>query len=154
MTVLDAILNFRGALLALIPAFEKANLSWKRSDAYDEWDTVASALFDSLVASVLKWRLPAPLGESFRLCKYDLLLPLYGDVSTIEVASSRLPKEHRYIFHALGTGTEPLDSVEVRRVSVDGEPLGTNLEIVSLKGVSLQLRVVNPTTGKDVMKMA
>jgi hypothetical protein len=104
--------------------------------------------------SVLRCGLPEPLRESFRLNKYDLLLLRYSDVSTIEVLTSHLPKNHRYIVHALGTDLEPFDSLEVRRVSADGEPFGTNLEIVPLSGVSLQLRVVDPASGKEVLMTA
>jgi hypothetical protein len=115
---------------------------------------VASALFEALVVPALRYGLPEPLREFFRLNTYDLLLPRYSDVSTIEVISSRLPKGHRYIFHALGTDRGPLDSVEVRRVSADGEPFDTNLEVVPLSDVFLELRVVDPSNGKEVLMTA
>jgi hypothetical protein len=151
MTVLEVVLNFRAALLGVIPAFEKANIPWRRPDAYDEWDSVASALFETLVSSVLTSRVPETMRESFQLPQYDLLLPGYAALSTIEVLTPQLPRGPRYIFHALGTNTEPLDSLEVRRLSANGEPDGVALEIVPLREVSLLLRVVNPTTGTEIM---
>ena len=150
MTVSEVVVNFRTALLNLIPAFEKVELPWRRPDAYDEWDSVASALFEALVSSVLASRLPESLRVAFKLAKYDLLLPEYATVSTIEVAAPLLPSGARHVFHALGTSVEALDSLEVRRVSPDGQPCESDLLRVPFGTASLRLRVLPAGTGREI----
>lgn len=151
MTVLETILNFKQALIAVVPAFEKAGLSWRRPDAYDEWDAVASALFTSLVVEVLRWQLPERLRDGFRLARYDLLLDSYRDVSTIEVVNFQATSDDRLVFHALGSEREAFDSVEVRSVSAEGEARSDTLELLPLRDVSLRLRAVDPSAPDVLM---
>lgn len=122
MRVTDVLLNFRSALLALLPAVERVGIPWKRPDAYDEWDDIATALFENLVVQVLQGALPDGAQEQLRLPSYDLLLESYTDLSTIDVIHTTL-KPGRWIFHAFGTVSSPFDVVEVRQVSAAGEPL-------------------------------
>jgi hypothetical protein len=143
MTVSEAILNLGRALTALVPVFDKAGVPWKRPDAYDEWDAVASALFSALVTEVLRWQLPEHLQETFELTPYDLLLPTYRNTSTIEIANVDGVHD-RCVFHALATRMAPFDTVEYRRVSAAGDPLSDTLESVPLGRVSLRLRVLDP----------
>jgi hypothetical protein len=116
MNVSTAILNFSQALAATVPAFEKAGLPWRRPDAYDEWDDVATALFSALVTGVLRWQLPERFREGFAIPPYDLLLESYRDVATIEIVNIAAGAGDRYIFHALVTDHAPFDTVEFRRV--------------------------------------
>jgi hypothetical protein len=46
--------NFHGALVALVPYFEAAEVTWNDGEAYDEFDRVAEVLYESLVASAIR----------------------------------------------------------------------------------------------------
>ena len=117
----EVILNFRAALRAVIPMVEKAGVPWKRPDAYDEWDSVATALFESLVVAALRWSLPEDEQEDFELPEYDLLRSSYQGLSAVEV-----------------------ETVEVRHLSADGEPIGDVLRECPVEGVQFSLRQAKP----------
>lgn len=140
MTVTDLLLNFRQALLAVVPTVEKVGTSWRRLDAYDEWDAIASALFNALVFEVLRWSQPERLKERFRLPDYDLLLQSYAGLCVLEVVHPALPSGH-HIFHAFGTRKSPFDVVELRRVSETGEPYEQDLTVCPVEGANFRLRL-------------
>lgn len=153
MNVSESISNFRAAMLAVIPAFERAGIPWRRPDAYDQWDAVATALFEALVASVQCSRLAESLQTSFALAPYDSLMLHYRRLSTIEVVLVDRPDAVRRVFHALGTTLQPLDSVEFRKLSTDDTPDGSVLETLPLEAVAFRLRVTDPTTGDEVLTL-
>ena len=153
MTIDSVLLNFRVALVALIPMVERAGILWRRPDAYDDWDTIASTLFEKLVTEVLRWSLPENAQNAFRLPSYDLLLPHYAGVSTLEVVHRSLPPG-RWLFHAFGTDTEPFDVVEVRSLSADGQPLSEELVICPVDGARYCLRLDGRTSPVDEVDVA
>lgn len=140
MTVTSVLLNFRAALLSIVPMVEQVNIAWKRPDAYDEWDEIATTMFDKLVVDVLRWSLPEEIQEGFCLPSYDLLLPTYEEVSTLEVIHPSLP-QGRWLFHAFGTDKVPFDVVEVRVLSEDSRPLADDLKTCPLDGSEFRLRL-------------
>lgn len=140
MKVTTVLLNFRGALLALVPMVERVGIPWKRPDAYDEWDAIASALFEKLVVEVLRWSLPEDEQKDFQLPAYDLLLPRYVGMGTLEVVHPSLQRG-RWLFHAFGTESKPFDLVEVRSLSVDGSPLSEELKTCPIDEVVFRLRI-------------
>ena len=145
MKVESVLLNFRAALLALIPMVRRVGITWKRPDAYDEWDTIASTLFEKLVLEVLRWSRPDDAREKFRLPPYDLILPSYAGLSTLEVVHPSL-RPGRWLFHAFGTDREPFDVIEVRSLSQDGEPLSEEFETCPVDGAGFRLRIDRGTS--------
>lgn len=140
MKVTSILLNFRAALLALISMAERVGIAWKRPDAYDEWDAIASTLFENLVVEVLRWSLLEDSWEDFRLPSYDLLLPTYAGLGTLEVVHPSL-QPGRWLFHAFGTNNEPFDVIEVRQLADDGTPLSDELQTCPVDGIEFRLRV-------------
>lgn len=141
MTVTDVLLNFRAALLAIVPAVEHVGIPWKRPDSYDEWDAIASTLFKSLVVEVLRWSLPGCSGDTFRVPLYDQLAPDYSDTSTVEVLHPELPSG-RWLFHAFGTSNVPLDVVEIRPLLEDGRVLHEKLATCPVEDSQFRLRLL------------
>lgn len=141
MRVTDVLLNFRSALVAVVPAFERVNIPWRRPDAYDNWDAVASELFQSLVVNVFQWSLVDEEEGVMRLPAYDLLLDAYADLSTIDVVHRAL-MPGRWAFHAFGTKVDPFDVVEVRHLSEKGTPLSGELETCPVEGAQFALRLL------------
>ena len=140
MTVTSILLNFRAALVALVPMVERVGICWKRPDSYDEWDAIAKTLFDKLVIDVICWSFPVEERDHCRLPPYDLLLPAYKNMHTLEVTHLSL-SPGRWIFHAFGTVRKPFDIVEVRQLSVDGQPISEKLESCPLDGTKFYLRL-------------
>lgn len=126
MTVIDVLLNFRQALLSTLPAVEKVGVPWRRPDSYDEWDAVATALYNGLVIEVIRYSLRHELQQLFSMPQYDLLLESYAGLCVVEVSHPAL-QPGRYVFHAFGTSETPFDIVELRRVSDAGDPCESDL---------------------------
>jgi hypothetical protein len=52
-TVNEAVLIFREALLAVIPACEKGHIPWRDDESYDDWDLISDSLYRAFVVSAL-----------------------------------------------------------------------------------------------------
>jgi len=130
--------NFRSALLAVIPAAEAVGVPWRREDAYDEWDGIATQLYKSLVEFPLCWSLPESERERFRLPPYDLLQTKYETTAVIEVTAPSVTSTR--IFHALGTSKEPFDTCECRLVRPDGSAASELVECYPLADVRFRVR--------------
>jgi hypothetical protein len=140
MTVTDVLLNFRKALLAILPAVERVGIPWRRPDSYDDWDAVASALYNALVVEVFRWSVPSPSNELFRMPEYDCLLESYAGLCLLEVSHPAF-QGGWYLFHSFGTDESPFDMIEVRRISESGDPCEQELTQCSVEGVSFRLRL-------------
>jgi hypothetical protein len=132
MTMTDLIMNFRAALLGIIPSFERVEIPWKRPHAYDEWDNVATAVYQALIVEPLRYTRPETERDGFHLTAYDMLMPTYAGNSVIEILPAR--KDGRMkVFHALGTISHPLDVVEFRNVFRTGLPQSDELETIPIE---------------------
>lgn len=140
MNVTDILLNFRQALLAVLPFVEKANIPWQRLDAYDEWDAIASALFNALVVEVLRYSLQKPLQEQFMMPGYDLFLESYAGLCVVEVTHP-LFNCGQHIFHSFGTRKSAFDIVEVRRIAKNGHPYNQELIQCIIDDASFYLKL-------------
>ncbi|MEM6454430.1 MAG: hypothetical protein AAF772_04990 [Acidobacteriota bacterium] len=144
MNFSPVLLNFRDALASVVPFVERVDIPWKRPDAYDNWDAIASVLFDKLVVEVIKWSLEAEKQETFSLPAYDLLLDDYSGLSTLEVRHPALTSE-RWIFHAFGTERRPLDVVELRKLDDRGLPCSERLKTCPIESSRFLLRIFRPS---------
>ncbi len=140
MTVTELVVNFRTGLLGLLPAVERVEMPWRPSDAYDEWDDLAQAVYEALVVWPLRWTLPEDQHRLFRMPRYNLLLATYAGLSLIEVVTPNSSGAIQ-VFHALGTGDAPFDTVVWRPVGPTGSPLSDALESIPLDGTRFALRV-------------
>jgi len=132
------LLNFRMALQAIVPFVEQVGIKWKRPDAYDEWDAIASTLFEEIVVKAVMWSLPEDEQKEFQLPRCDLLLSSYGASNWIQVTHPSLQEAH-WIFHAFGTQSEPFDVAEIRRVTAGGKPLSDGFESCPVQGATFSL---------------
>lgn len=133
-------MTFQSALAALVPYAERAGIPWRRPDAYDQWDEIATALFESLVARPLSWYVLGDEGGNLALPCYDLLLETYSRLSTIEVINPAL-EDGRWLFHAFGMKDVPFDQVEARWVGPSGEPIEKELQVCPVEGSEFVLRL-------------
>lgn len=140
MTITDLIVNFQAALQGLVPCVRRVRVPWKRPEAYDEWDDIATALYQALIVEPLRFSLPDAERGRFTLPAYDMLLPTYVGKNVIEV----LPAEtggRMKVFHALGTSEVPFDVVEWRAITATGSPESDRLETTPLKAANFALRL-------------
>jgi hypothetical protein len=135
----DALLrNFRSALVAVVPAAEAVGIPWRREDAYDEWDGIATRLYKTLVELPLCWALPESDQERFHLPPYDLLLTRYETTAVVEVTVPSATSQR--VFHAFGSSKEPFDVCECRLIRPDGTPASELVESYPLAEVHFRVR--------------
>jgi hypothetical protein len=140
MTIAEVLLNFRAALVAVLPMVETLGIPWRRGDAYDEWDDLVSCMYKQLVGNLITALDDPNAGASLRLAEYDMMLSDYGRYAVIEVDSGALGPG-RWVFHAFGTDKAPFDLVEVRELGADGRPCGEALRTCPLVDSQFSLRM-------------
>ena len=140
MTVTELVENFRSALLGLLSPVMRVGIPWKRPEAYDEWDDLATAVYRALVVEPLRSGLPESEWERFGLPDYDLLLPNYAGKSVVELLPAPRDGGVR-VFHALGTDAEPFDTVECRPIGPTGLPQTNTFQTIPFYGARFALRV-------------
>jgi hypothetical protein len=45
---------FRAALIALVPIADRAHMPWREPNNYDDWDSIAAAIYESVVSRSLE----------------------------------------------------------------------------------------------------
>ena len=115
---------FRESLIALVPLMERAHLPWREGKAYDEWDRIASSLFEGIALSSLQWGLGGGGFTEIHVPAYDMVYPDYHQFSFIEyVTGSSLPNSH-LLFCKFVTRDSPFDTVQCYEVDDRGCRLG------------------------------
>lgn len=151
MTATEVLLNFREALVALLPMAERVGIAWQRHSAYDQWDSIATHLYRRLVVEPLG-RTGDPLdSEEFSLPPYDLLLRDYSGLSTVEVNHPELPSG-RWIFHAFASDRSPFDVAELLEISYKGKVVTGDLRTIRYDRARFTLRVSNRVRDSDAIE--
>jgi len=141
-TTTEIIEIFRESLIVLAPVMEKAHLSWKEGEAYDEWDRIASSLFEGVVVSALQWGLRPGEFTEVHLPAYDMIYPDYHEFSFIECMNDSPPLDSYLLFHRFITRDNPFDTVQCHQVEKRGLKLTPNPVIRPAAGArfAFQLR--------------
>ena len=116
---------FRGALLALIPWLEKAKISWKDDEAYDDWDNIVESLYKNIVCASLY----SEVADNYSIAKY---LYTYDNYSLIDYIEIRIKdnSEKKFAFVAFQSDFSPLDSIKVAELDKKNKVIGyINLKI-------------------------
>jgi hypothetical protein len=70
---------FRAGLIALIPIADRARMPWREPDSYDDWDSIAAAMYEAIVLRSLEWSSEWDKFDGVQ--KYDLRTDGYSDRS-------------------------------------------------------------------------
>lgn len=126
----DVLLTLREALIALVPTMERARIPWREAEAYDDWDAIATVLYERLVVGTLAAGLSGDDQErGLSLPPYDLLVPSYQPYSWIQV---RVPgNEDRLVFQRFGTTHTPFDTACVVRLDGEARPTCVPMRVAS-----------------------
>ena len=143
-TVTEAINIFRDAQCALIPVVERAHIPW-RGDTYDDWERIANALFESIVADAVIHSLPAEDAETVRIPALGMLYQDLSGMSFIEVMRPGLTSPPYPAFLQYSTRTTPFDTVEYLTIDPAGQPLSEKIESVRADGVTFRFQHRRPS---------
>ena len=69
-SVNELLLNFKGALDSLLPWLIKSKIPINEGEAYDDWEAITSALFESMVINSIRFSEEYE-GETIDFSKYD-----------------------------------------------------------------------------------
>jgi len=75
----------RSGLAALVPVVERLAIPWTDGDAYDDWDQIASTLYEQLVVNTC--RSAIEVGDMVDFARYDMIHPSYEPLAHFVVAS-------------------------------------------------------------------
>jgi hypothetical protein len=116
-TVTHLIAMFRDAIRALVPIMDRAHITWKEHEAYDQWDAIVSVLYERLVIEPIRWGLgdgEVPLAEEIlRLPRYDFFVDDYSNRSFIELTPSQRSQRFPNAFLRFVSDSDPFDLAEV-----------------------------------------
>ncbi|MGC9341261.1 MAG: hypothetical protein ACP5E3_01025 [Bacteroidales bacterium] len=107
-SVTELIEIFRGALMAIIPWLEKANIAWKDGESYDDWDNIASSLFENIVCATLT----GDVVNIRMIPRYDYEYESYQARDYIVVKSKKY-NDKNFAFVSLKNESYKLDKVKV-----------------------------------------
>lgn len=114
--------RLRQAMQLLVRVFDQARVPWKNEDAYDGWDRVAEALFQTLVVDAVleDGQLPSSMP------RYEFTYQNYSQFDV--VPAILLPNDCLNVFHSFHTRSQPFDAVKYVRVDKPtGELVSTHL---------------------------
>ena len=104
---------FQRALLALLPTFDQARITWRGPNTYDDYERVAEALFDSIVRDAL---INAPsVAKAYAPGRYSVHEP---DRELSRIYVNEL--EDRLALFELETADEPFDTIVCQRIDDQG----------------------------------
>jgi hypothetical protein len=109
---------FREALLSLIPIAEKAHMAWREPEAYDDWDRICEAIFQSIVVESIENA--EGIGKFFPMQKYDQRIASYHDKSFI----ARYGAKEINAFICFETRDKPFDTCLFATLDVVGNVTG------------------------------
>lgn len=133
----DLISTFRDALVAVVPAADRAGLTWSDENSHDDWERLAECLFDVFVASPIRAD-PRWTSAIEPLPRYDFDIPEYGSLSWIEVIIPERPA--RFAFVRLLSREEPFDALQVVQLDQDAWSAGERSILQWASG--MQFRVI------------
>lgn len=126
---------FHESLMKLLPVMEKAHLSWEEEEAYDEWDQIATSLFEGIVVSSLQWGLTPGVFTELEVPAYDVVYPDYSKFSFIECLSNSPESVDYLLFHKFVTDEVPFDMIQCYQVNKRGQKLMPDTQIRSVTDV-------------------
>lgn len=135
VTVNVLLANLRDALSALAPVAERAHISWREGEAYDDWDDLASCVYGILVGRTINADASAGTGV-LPLAPYDMRLPSYAEnssfVSVMEDGSA-------LFFNKLVAGEGDFAAAETLPATLDGRLLDAGPVVLPVDSVVWKL---------------
>ena len=142
-SVIELIIIFRGALLAIIPWIEKAKIKWKEGESYDDWDNIAESIYKNIVCSSLV----GEVSSDYSIARYNFTYDDYESLDYIKVKNYKYAGKE-FAFVGFRSNSAPLDSVKVAELNETNKVVGyTNLKLDGLEFVFIR----NINGKKDVV---
>ncbi len=136
-TVQEIVLILRDALSALIPIAERANLPWRDGEAYDDWDAIASILYERIVVGSIVHAVGT--GSGLALPKYDLVYPSYTSHDLISVELAGVPEGTIAVFIGFAGTQDGFTHVKWVSVTQSGQVVDPTIHVTAYADCSFIL---------------
>lgn len=84
-SVNELIMNFRGALLSLLPWLAKSKISYNEQSSYDDWDAISEVLYETMVLNSIRYSDEyKSLNNLLPFAKYDFYYENYEGLNYIK----------------------------------------------------------------------
>jgi len=127
--MLAIISNFRAALLAMLPVFEKSNIPGRNVGMYDDFDGIAVSLFEWMVLHKLQQKAIEQFDTVPELAKYGYIYKNYSKKSFIQVIIEKDENFDLYVFNFISTKDAPFDTMICNIIDFDGNLKDQDVEI-------------------------
>jgi len=139
-SISDIMMNFRNALISIVPQLEVVHIGWKDDEQYDDYDNIAECLFENLVTRNLKYNT-------------DLVLTGYGfvkeDYKRKSYIAINIPEIGVVPFIQFKTVNEAFDNIEI---AILKDEVPSEFRVLSLNGLEDKfLFVLNKGIHKDLI---
>ena len=136
----------RSGLAALVPVVERIGIPWTEGDAYDDWDAIASTLYEQLVVNTA--RSSVEVSSSLEFPRYDLIYPSYNALACFRVI---LTSTSEFCGCFVGFEASGREFCKVKHTiqSADGTVDTTTTGSVSFSECNIHLRLPG-IVGKDL----
>jgi hypothetical protein len=128
-TVDELIELFHRALVGLVPIAEQARIPWREGEAYDDWDAIASVIYENLVMRSLQHSQVGLRAQKF--APYDTVLASYDALGFIAVRAPGIPTGDVAAFVGFAGLSESFPAIKHVRLSQPGGKASPPLVISS-----------------------
>ncbi len=118
VSITELLRCFQEALLALVPVADKVRIPWREPENYDNWDSIATALYNSIVIGSVDYAIQ--FQGSLPISRYDIHVSTYGSESFIGLESLR----QSAALVCLETVERPFDTCLFARLDDNGLVVG------------------------------
>lgn len=129
---------FRDALASLAPFLEKARISSKEGEQYDDYDAIAELLYEKIVINSIKWAFAD--SEEIQIPTYGFEFDSEKHTAFIEVCFGIESDQKQYVFQDFFSENSVFDTLKCYPLGKTQSLFSTETTYVSLKECSFQLR--------------
>jgi hypothetical protein len=108
----------RQALSALAPIVEQARISWREGEAYDDWDAIASVLYENILVRSL--RFAREISFDPNVPDYDISYPSYRELDFLIVEGRDIPTGTTAAFVGFAGTSQNFAIIKWLEVDADG----------------------------------
>lgn len=112
ITLNELLLNFRNALVSLVPYLEKVEIPYKEGEDYDEWDRISEILYEELVINSVKSATKDRRSESY--AKYGFYYDNYKKIDFIAFYSNN--SDDLFVFNSFSANNN-FNKIIAHRIS-------------------------------------
>ncbi len=123
VSVTQLICYFREALIAMTPIADKICMPWREPNNYDDWDSIASAIYASIVIKSIENS--TEFQGAYPLPHYDLRVESYQTNSRIGIVGER----SSCALICLETKVAAFDTCRFARLNAGGLVVGTERRV-------------------------